>query len=107
MHRIKILEKILDAIENDTFFLLDKSKITVPPGFILEKYANKAIFYITDDEKEDFASYDNFIAEFKDMSFVKSLNLVADYLVKSRKVCSKEYSLQFVNNIISGLKVLI
>lgn len=107
VHRIKILEKILDAIENDTFFLLDKSKITVPPGFILEKYANKAIFYITDDEKEDFASYDNFIAEFKDMSFVKSLNLVADYLVKSRKVCSKEYSLQFVNNIISGLKVLI
>ena len=106
-HRIKVLEKVSEAIEKDIFFLLDKKKITIPSGFMIEKYANKTIFYLMDEEKENFSLYDKFYAEFEDMSFVKFVNLAADYLIKSRTVCTKEYSVQFVNNIIAGLKTLI
>lgn len=106
-YRIKVLEKVSEAIENDIFFLLDKKKITIPAGFMIEKYANKTIFYLTDEEKESFTLYDKFYAEFEDMSFVKAVSLAADYLIKSRKVCTKEYSVQFVNNLIAGLKTMI
>lgn len=106
-HRIKILEKVIVAIEKDVFFLLDKNKITLPSGFMVEKYANKTILYFTDEEKENFSSYDKFYAAFEDLSFVKSVSLVTEYLIKSRKVCTKEYSVQFINNIIAGLKTLI
>lgn len=106
-HRIKILEKVIAAIEKDVFFLLDKNKITIPSGFMVEKYANKTILYFTDEEKENFSSYDKFYAEFEDMSFVKAVNLAAEYLIKSRIVTTKEYSVQFINNIIIGLKTLI
>lgn len=106
-YRIKVLEKVSEAIENDIFFLLDKKKITIPSGFMIEKYANKTIFYLTDEEKESFTLYDKFYADIEDMSFVKAVSLAAEYLIKSRKVCTKEYSVQFINNIIAGLKTMI
>lgn len=106
-HRIKVLKKVCEAIEKGVFFLLDTNKITIPTGFMIEKYANKIIFYLADEEKENFAFYEKFYAEFEDMSFVKVVSLAAEYLIKSRKVCTKEYSIQFVNNIIAGLKTQI
>lgn len=106
-HRIKVLEKVCEAIDKGVFFLLDTNKITISTGFMIEKYANKIIFYLADEEKENFAFYEKFYAEFEDMSFVKVVSLAAEYLIKSRKVCTKEYSMQFVNNIIAGLKTQI
>lgn len=106
-HRIKVLEKVCEAIDKGVFFLLDTNKITISTGFMIEKYANKIIFYLADEEKENFAFYEKFYAEFEDMSFVKAVSLAAEYLIKSRKVCTKEYSMQFVNNIIAGLKTQI
>lgn len=103
-HRIKVLEKVIEAIENDTFFLLDKNKISIPSGFMIEKYANKAIFYLMDEGKDNFALYEHFMAQFEDLSFVKAVSLAAQYLIQSRKVCAKEYSVQFVNNLIAGLR---
>lgn len=102
-HRVKVLKKVARAIENDKFYILDKSKITIPKGFMIEKYANKVMFYFSDTEKENFALYENFYAEFKDFSFVNDFRLMAEYIIQSHMVYTKEYALQFVNNIIAGL----
>lgn len=102
-HRVKILKKATQAIENDRFYILDKNKIAIPKGFMIEKYANKVMFYFFDTDKENFALYENFYAEFKDFSFVNDFRLMAEYIIQSRMVYTKEYALQFVNNIIAGL----
>lgn len=103
-HRIKILKKIVEAIKNDRFYILDKNKIAIPNGLMIEKYTNKVMFYFSDTNKENFALYENFSAEFKDFSLVKDFKLMAEYIIQSRMVYTKEYASQFVNNIIAGLK---
>ena len=106
-HRIKILERIADSVEHDEFYLLDKNKMHLPGGILIEKYANKGIVCMFNEDEDNFCSFNHFFAQFEDRSFVKTLNQTTEYLVKSRKVCSKEYSVQFIENIIAGLKTLV
>lgn len=101
--RVRVLENIAESIKADRFFLLDKNKINIPQGIAIEKYANKIFFNLCDEEVENFAAYDQCAAELDDLSMVNTFAHMADYFISSRRVCSKEYSLQFVNNLIAGL----
>ena len=105
-HRIRILEKIVAAIESNKFFLLDKNKISIQPGIMIEKYVNKVIFFRFNEEKNNFSTYDSFYADLEDFSLVNDFNLMYEYIIKSRLVCSTDYSVQFINNIIEELKTI-
>lgn len=76
-------------------------------GLSIEKAMNKVFFNGFDPSKESFFVSDLFFAELDDLSLVNALTDLTEYWIKSRKVCSKDYSVQFVNNIISGLECLV
>lgn len=101
--RVQVLENIAESIKADRFFLLDKNKFHIPQGIAIEKYASKIFFNLCDEEVENFAMFDQCAAELDDLSMVNTFAHMADYLISSRRVCSKEYSLQFVDNLIAGL----
>ncbi len=106
-HRIKVLEKVLEAVAAEEVYLLNKDKLALPDGFMMENYASQTILYLFDAQNENGDMYERFFAQFKDRSFVSALNQTMEYLIKSRKVYPKEYTLQFVENIIAGLKTLV
>ena len=106
-HRIRVLKKIVSAVADNHLYILDKNKITIPMGLSIEKAMNKVFFNGFDPSKESFFVSDLFFAELDDLSLVNALTDLTEYWIKSRKVCSKDYSVQFVNNIISGLECLV
>lgn len=102
-HRIRVLRKVVDAISNNRFYLVDKNKFTIPQWLEIEKYANKLTFGFSNSGKKNFHIYENFYAEFMDSSFVHDFKLAMEYMIQSRMVCDKAYSVQFINNLIAGL----
>lgn len=105
-HRVKILEGIADSAKRGEFYLLDKSKLSLPGGIMIEKCANKGILCAFDENEKDFYMFGRFFAQLEDRAFVESLGKALKYLVESRKVYPKEYTAQFIKNTIAGLKPL-
>ncbi len=102
-YRVRVLKNVVEGIKADKFYLLDKNRISIPKGLEIEKYADRILFGAYNEDEPGFSSYDAFFAEFESYSFVEDFRCAAEYLMHSRFVCAKEYSVQFVNSLIAGL----
>lgn len=106
-HRIGVLRKVIAAIENNTFYLLDEQKIKIPENLELEKYANRIYFGGNYGNTDNFSMYDAFFAAFESYSFVEDFRITAEYIIQSRLVCTKAYAVQFIHDLIAGISAQI
>lgn len=104
VYRIKVLKNMLEGINDEKLFIFDDDKINMLPGLEIENYNKKLIVNGYDIKKENFSSFDKFILHFYDQSIINTLNNFKDYIIYSRKVYPKEYSIRFIEGLIVKLE---
>lgn len=102
-YRIEILRNISRAVEEDRFFIFDDQKFYMPRNLAIEKYTSRMMFDGFDSSVPDFSQTDQFFAEFSDISLMQTFDRAADYLIRSRKVHSKEFTLRLIDELILKL----
>ena len=103
-NRIKVLKNMLNGISNDELLILDDDKVNIFPGIEIENHNNKLIINGYDFNKENFAAADKFIFSFDDRSIINTFNNFKDYIIHSRKVYPKGYSIRFIESLIVKLE---
>ena len=102
--RVKVLKNLVNGIEKDELYILDEEKISILPGMEIENYHDKFVISGYDICKENFSSTDRFIISFEDRSVINVFNNFMDYIIKSQKVYSKEFSVRLVESLIVKLQ---
>ena len=70
----------------------------------IENYHDKFVISGYDICKENFSSTDRFIISFEDRSVINVFNNFMDYIIKSQKVYSKDFSVRLVESLIVKLQ---
>lgn len=104
VYRIEVLKNMLAGIFNEKLFILDDDKINMFPGLEFEKYSKKFIISGYDIMEENFSCFDKFISCLDDQSIINTFNNFKDYIIRSRKVYPKEYSIRFIEGLIVKLE---
>ncbi len=102
--RVKVLKNLVNGIEKDELYILDEEKISILPGMEIENYHDKFVISGYDICKENFSSTDRFIISFEDRSVINVFNNFMDYIIKSQKVYSKDFSVRLVESLIVKLQ---
>lgn len=100
-NRIKVLSGMLDGIENGELYIVDGTKFHIVPGFLIESSHNKVIAAGYDKDKENLFADEAFISTIPNATFANTLENLADFLVRSKKVFAKEYSQKFIHSLIA------
>lgn len=101
--RIKILKKIILAAERGHFFIFDDDKFHMPRNMTIEKYTNRMMFTGFDRTVSNFGNTDKFLAELSDVSLMNAFQHAAEYLIRGRKVHSKDFTRRLINELILEL----
>lgn len=101
--RIKILRGISRAAESEHFFIFDDQKFYMPRDFAIEKYTGRLMFGGFDRTVPNFGQRDKFLAELDDISLINTFHHAAEYLIHSRKVHSKDFTLRLIDELLLKL----
>lgn len=100
-NRIKVLYGMLDGIENGELYIVDDAKLHIVPGFMIESSPNKVITTGYDKENENFFGVEAFHSTIPNATFANTLENLADFLIRSKKVFAKEYSQKLIHSLIA------
>lgn len=102
--RIKLLKSLIPRIENGELYIFDDDKISMTPGKEILMQFSKMFVNGYDIEKENFCAADNFTMWLDDKSFMNTLDNFKDYVIRSGKVYTKEYTIKFIESLIVRLE---
>ncbi len=102
--RIRMLKKMLNDVNGDRLFLLDEKEINISNGIIFETVCGGLTIYGYDCKKENFCYGEKFFANIKDAMMSNIFRMFCDYLIASRKVCSKELAKRFIKGLIAEME---
>lgn len=103
-YRLKILNAILQDIENEKIYIVNDEKLRIPKNLEIENYFNKVIISMFDCEKSNFFSYDKFISTINDYDIINTFKMLKEYLIRARMVYPKKYAAIYVKNLIVKLE---
>lgn len=101
--RIRMLKKLIEYIENDKYYILDNEKLNMLPGIEFATQPNRFVCNGYNINVKDFNSNDKFMMYLSDKSILNTFNNFADYVIMSKMVYPKEYSIRFINELILKL----